>query len=367
MAQEGAAAAAVEAVLLACLLQHRNVGLAIWRGRPWRPPPLAASGEAKVGAQPLAVCVFGSHGGSADRSALLPGSVPAPGSGTQCDARVKPGVNKECGSLLPMWRDAVRSLSIDAAAYDYVLGALSINATARVYGASWRFRLRLAAEVWRRCRLFGIGRWVTLFTPHIDVARVRHWFGEVNGLPQISRLLQVPSPGASVGVAPGGDLQAEITYGNRPSSESHTGAIRANIVQDVVNGRALVFKRSSVSDICGVRVSPLGAAEGRKLCINHDLTFAGHGYRSSVNDDTDFSAAPPCELGHVFGDVSRRIMYLRQRHGVVARVMCRIDVKDAFLQIPVEVLHAAKFGYVFDEHAVVDLFLRFRWRSSPGL
>ena len=60
-------------------------------------------------------------------------------------------------------------------------------------------------------------------------------------------------------------------------------------------------------------------------------------------------------------------MYLRQRHGVVARVMlCRIDVKDAFRQIPVDPLHAAKFGYIFDEYAVENLFLQFGWRSSPG-
>ena len=175
------------------------------------------------------------------------------------------------------------------------------------------------------------------------------------------------STAAPVDVAPGGDLQAEIAYyGNHPSSESHTEAICAKIVQDVVNGRAVAFKRSSVSDIRGLRVSPVGAVEGRKLRIIHDLTFAGGGYRSSVNGDTDFSVAPPCELGHVFADVCRRILYLRQRHDVIARVMlCRIDVKDTFRQIPVDPLHAAKFGYVFDEYAVMDLFLQFRWRN-PG-
>ena len=83
------------------------------------------------------------------------------------------------------------------------------------------------------------------------MARVLHWFGEVKGFPQISRLLQVLSPGAPVDVAPGGDFQAEIAYGNHPSSESHTGAIRVKLVQDVVNGRALAFKRSSASDIRG--------------------------------------------------------------------------------------------------------------------
>ena len=63
----------------------------------------------------------------------------------------------------------------------------------------------------------------------------------------------------------------------------------------------------------------------------------------------------------------RRILYLRQRHDVGARVMlCRIDVKDAFRQIPVDPFHAGEFGYVCEECAVVNLFLHFWWRSSPG-
>ena len=132
VAQGRVAAAAVEAVLLACLLRGRGPGLVIWRDQLWS-PPVAASVGVKVGAQPLAVGVFGSHGGSIGRPVLLTGLVPAPGSGTRYDASVKPGVNKECGSLLPMWHDAVRSLSVDAPAYDDVLGALSINATVCVY------------------------------------------------------------------------------------------------------------------------------------------------------------------------------------------------------------------------------------------
>ena len=129
---------------------------------------------------------------------------------------------------------------------------------------------------------------------------------------------------------------AEIAYyGSHPNSESHTEAICAKFVQDVVNGRAVAFKRPSVSDTRGLCVSPVGAVEGRKLHIIHDLTFAGNGYRSSVNGDTDFSVAPPCELGHVFADVCRRVLYLRQRLGVVDGVMLyRIDVKDAFARFP---------------------------------
>ena len=71
-------------------------------------------GGGGVGAQSLAVDVFGSHGRSAVRPVLLPGSVPAPGSDTRHDARVRPSVSKECASLLPMWRDTARSLSVEA-------------------------------------------------------------------------------------------------------------------------------------------------------------------------------------------------------------------------------------------------------------
>ena len=89
--------------------------------------------------------------------------------------------------------------------------------------------------------------------------------------------MQVLSTAAPVDVAPGGDLQPEIAYyGSHPSSESHTEAICAKIVQDVVNGRAVAFKHLSVSDIHGLHVSPAGVVEGRKLRIIHDLTFAAH-------------------------------------------------------------------------------------------
>ena len=38
-------------------------------------------------------------------------------------------MNKECASRLLMWRNASRSFSVEDAAYEPVLGALSINAT----------------------------------------------------------------------------------------------------------------------------------------------------------------------------------------------------------------------------------------------
>ena len=58
-------------------------------------PPAAMSEGRRVRARSLAVGVLGSHGGSVGRPALLPGSVPSPGSGMRHDARVRSGVTKE--------------------------------------------------------------------------------------------------------------------------------------------------------------------------------------------------------------------------------------------------------------------------------
>ena len=74
---------------------------------------------------------------------------------------------------------------------------------------------------------------------HLDV--VRHWFGAVKKFPAIRQLLRVLSPGAPVGVTRGGDLHAELAYGNHPSVASHELAIHKKVCSDVVNGRALVF------------------------------------------------------------------------------------------------------------------------------
>ena len=92
----------------------------------------------------------------------------------------------------------------------------------------------------------------------------------------------------------------------------------------------MVFNANLVNEIQGIRLSPLGVVEELKLRIIHDLTSAGSGNRSSVNEDTDFDCAPPCELGHVLRDALLRVLYLRQKHGPRARiVLSRIDVKGA--------------------------------------
>ena len=207
----------------------------------------------------------------------------------------------------------------------------------------------------------------SVFASHIHLDVVRHWFGAIKKFPAIRQLLHVLSPGAPVGVARGGDLHAELAYGNHPSVASHELAIHKKVCSDVVHGRALVFDLLSAVDIVGLRVSPLAVILEPKLRIVHDLSFASAGGRTSVNSDTDFSSAPPCELGHVLREVLLRVLFLRQTHGRSARiVLCRVDVKEAFRQVLVDPVGASVFGYVTGGRVVVDLRLQFGWRNSPG-
>ena len=103
---------------------------------------------------------------------LLSGPVPPPRSDTRCHARMRPGVNKECASglLMMMWCNAARSFSVEDAAYEPVLGALSINATTMsepmALFAAVRSALlqRCEGEVAYLVSVVGL----SFVTPHID-------------------------------------------------------------------------------------------------------------------------------------------------------------------------------------------------------
>ena len=175
------------------------------------------------------------------------------------------------------------------------------------------------------------------------------------------------APGEPVGVSGGGDLPAEIAYGNHPGIAQHDVAIHKKICEDVVYGRALVFDLRFAGEILGLRSSPLSVVLEPKFRNIHNLTFARAGGRTSVNGDTDFDFAPPSELGHVLREVLLGVMFLRQTHGSNARILlCRVDVKDAFRQVLVDPTGAPVFGYVFGDRVVVDLRLQFGSRNSPG-
>ena len=124
-------------------------------------------------------------GGSVGRPVLFAESVQPPGPGTRHNARVRPGVSKECGSRLSMWREAVRPLYVDTAANKPVLGALSVTATMckpiEICAALHSILLQTCGGVVDYLVPDVVFSFVA---PHINVARVRYWFGDVKGCPR---------------------------------------------------------------------------------------------------------------------------------------------------------------------------------------
>ena len=66
-------------------------------------------------------------------------------------------------------------------------------------------------------------------------------------------------------------------------------------------------------------------------------------------------------------EVIQRVLGLRAKFGDRARFLIKkINVKNAFRQVPVDPDGAAAFGYVLGQYLIVDLRLQFGWRGSPG-
>ena len=106
-----------------------------------------------------------------------------------------------------------------------------------------------------------------------------------------------------------------------------------------------------------------------KIRIIHDMTFE-HRDRNgggSVNLTTDWDKIPTCAVAGVMHEVVQRVLGLRFKFGNRARILIRkMDVKNAFRQIPVDPDGARVFGYVLGEFLLVDWRLQFGWRGSPG-
>ena len=87
----------------------------------------------------------------------------------------------------------------------------------------------------------------------------------------------------------------------------------------------------------------------------------------SVNSTTDWDEIPTCALAGVMHEVVQGVLGLRFKFGDRARILIqKMDVKNAFREIPVDPDGARVFGYVLGEFLFVDLRLQFGWRGSPG-
>ncbi|CAM9899662.1 unnamed protein product, partial [Choristocarpus tenellus] len=82
-----------------------------------------------------------------------------------------------------------------------------------------------------------------------------------------------------------------------------------------------------------------------KVRIIHDLSYQQESWGPSVNDQTELADPPPVHCGTVLEDVIRRIVGLRKIFPRARIMISKMDVKDAFHQVPVEPKGAAKFGY----------------------
>ena len=58
----------------------------------------------------------------------------------------------------------------------------------------------------------------------------------VKNFARVDQLLRVLAPGSPVCVARGGNLTAELAYGNHPSVAPHAVAVRHSVCADVVHG-----------------------------------------------------------------------------------------------------------------------------------
>ena len=167
----------------------------------------------------------------------------------------------------------------------------------------------------------------------VSESQVRSWFGVAKGFHEVGQLTSFAVNGTPSDVNSFGDtdITAALTYSNHSSVLPYSADIINRVQEDVRFGRAFVFPLRVVNDIMGLRLSPLKVeASSSNPRVMHDLTLASSSSSPDVNAGMNFSAVPPCQLGHVMRAVVLPIWYVRRKYGVGARiVLSKMDVKDA--------------------------------------
>ena len=175
------------------------------------------------------VALAGDGGVGRARVAVAPDSVPFGEKGTFSCVGVRDlpaDLLRVQGAVDGVLSGALRLVAVDAW---LDARAIVVQPMAEQGSASLGHLASVSSSLLRQCqgsvalRTSTIGP--SLFSPHINVATVRHWFGSVKQFPSISLLLCVLAPGKPVGVPGGGDLTAEIAYGNHPGIAQRDVAI----------------------------------------------------------------------------------------------------------------------------------------------
>jgi hypothetical protein len=211
-------------------------------------------------------------------------------------------------------------------------------------------------------------------SPHLDADRIAAVFGSS---PATAPLLATARRGIIPPVADAPtDHAARLAQGNLASAEAFPHAIWERAAGDLADGRAILLPRDVALRLPHLRISPVGAIErtnedGTKVRVIHHLSWAGTladgSPDFSVNDLTDPSRVPPCPIGGVFAAILARVYALRLRHPKAHIVLSKVDVADAFRQLPIHPAFAGFFAYSIGGYIMVELRLGFGWAASPGL
>lgn len=126
-----------------------------------------------------------------------------------------------------------------------------------------------------------------------------------------------------------------------------------------------MFKVEDTERVEGLSISPVGVVGERgKVCVVHDLTFVVRGVMrvgSQGGRQTQIRISeqvPGCEFGGVLETILKRILGLRAKFRVVARIGTqKVDGKSAFRQVGVDPNGTSRFAYHLGQFLFVYLFL----------
>lgn len=200
-----------------------------------------------------------------------------------------------------------------------------------------------------------------LIGPHLDAARILAHFDDAQDIAAEASHGIIPP----LTLNPPADNAARQRHGNMPSAHACAPEILSTLINDARLGRVLLFP---IDDAHAPHtfISPLGGVVQKSK--TRSIVNLSHGTSAdpSVNERTDFTSVPPCDIGNVFADFLKKCYHLRLKYPTGHLVFGKVDVADAFRQLRMHPAFASVFSYTWNGLLVVDLRLAFGWTGSPG-
>lgn len=200
-----------------------------------------------------------------------------------------------------------------------------------------------------------------LLGPHLDAARILAHFDDADDIAEEAQHGIIPP----LQLSPPADNAARLKHGNMPSAHACAPAILSTLINDTRLGRVLLFPLDD-AHAPNTFLSPLGGVQQKSKTRTIVNLSYGHSGDPSVNERTDFSRVPPCDIGTVFADFLTHCYHLRLKYPTGHLVFGKVDVADAFRQLRMHPDYASVFSYAWHGLLVVDLRLAFGWTGSPG-